>query len=153
MDHLPGDPRRRRRLAGRRPLRAVETWIFGAERPAARCFGCCGGSVARPACMTRRGADDAGGRRGRAGADRGTGGMAAGGRLDLLAEHVCGPGAAVGPGAVTSRTTSRPAMLRILASRQDVRPWENVRAPRPELVPGIHWACYPGSLNAFSDQV
>jgi len=79
--------------------------------------------------------------------------MAAGGRLDLLAEHVCGAGAPVGPGAVTSRTTSGPAIPRILAGRQGVRPPETVRALRPELVQGIHWVCYPGSLNAFSDQV
>jgi hypothetical protein len=80
--------------------------------------------------------------------------MAAGGRLDLLAEHVSCPGASVGPGAVSSCTTSRPAMLWILAGRQDVRPREKLRALQPESVPGgIHWACYLGSLNAFSDQV
>ena len=82
-------------LAARRP----EAWIFGAGRIAAGCFGRCCRGAARPACVVRCGADDAGrtGRPSRAGPDRGAGRMAPGGRPDLLAERVFRPAAPVGP--------------------------------------------------------
>jgi hypothetical protein len=63
--------------------------------------------------------------------------MAAGGRPDLLAEHVSRPGSPVGPGAVTLlRHVPRPGGIAEGRRAPECASSGLIRALRPELVPG-----------------